>query len=82
MHVLCETCRVMLYGVLCVVACFVFVCVHVHHVKSVFVCFGDSLCDAASHVLRVLCVWDCLVWLLVCVIVVFVFCFCVSVCCL
>ena len=63
--------------------CLVCVCVfQFYHVKDVFVCVGDSLCDAANRVLCVLCVWYCLAWLIVCVIVVFVLCFCVSVCCL
>ena len=46
----------MLYGVLCVVACVVLVRFIVYHVKDVLVCFGDSSCDAASHVLCVVCV--------------------------
>ena len=42
--------------VCCVMLFVVFVCVRVHHVRYVFVCFGDSFCDAASHALCVWCV--------------------------
>ena len=54
LYVVCEIDCVMLHGVVC--ACFVFACFVLYHVKHVFVCFGDSLCDIASHVLCA-CAW-------------------------